>query len=1234
MSSSTKLIQWNCRGLKTNFNELKLLFQKHNPLIFALQETHLKESDNITFRSYELYNAFSPVEDNDRAKGGSSLLIKQGIIHSHIPLITNLQAVAVRVTLHKTVTLCSIYIPPSSHLDLKALDNLVEQLPPPFLLLGDFNGHNPLWGCDDYNTKGRLLERFIDAHALCLFNDGSDTYLHPGTGTYTAIDLSLTNSDILTDFSWQVMGDLCGSDHFPIILENDTTTLEERIPQWNLKKADWGAFTALCLTQLLDLSFNDTLDPLTTFTNTLIAIADQTIPKTSTIPPRPHLPWNNKECKEAVKARKKAERKFNRQPSSENLSNVRILRARARRSIKQFRRTSWREFVSKLTTRTPMRKVWNMIQKLKGKTSKSGVKHLLTTDGDLLTTKPEIAEDLASTFANNSSTTSYTHEFQKFKDIKEKQYLNFKSRNTEDYNEPFTLAELMTALQKSHDTATGPDQVHYQLLKHLPDECLRTLLDLYNDVWDTGNIPPPWKEATVIPIPKPGKDHTKAINYRPIALTSCLCKTMERMLNDRLVYVLEYNGLITDFQCGFRKNRSTTDHLVRLETFIRDAFVKKEHVAVFFYLEKAYDTTWKYGILKDLHDLGFRGRLPEFILNFLGDRAFRVRVGSTLSDLHEQEMGVPQGSILSVTLFSIKINAIVKTIQKGVSPSLYVDDYNICYRAKRMATIERHLQLSLNKLHTWSLENGFKFSKSKTVCMHFCRLRTLHLDPVLTLGGEPILVVKETRFLGMLFDSILNFLPHIKALKARGLKALDIIKVVSNKDWGADSSVLLQLYRSLVRSKLDYGCIVYGSACKSYIKQLDTIHHQGLRLCLGAYRTSPVESLYTSAYEPSLENRRLKLSLQYVTKLAANPSNPAYTSVFFPLYPELYQAKPKTIKPLCLRIQPHLEAAALDLQNVAKTQISEIPPWQIFKPEVHLHLTKHKKSDTDPSIFHSEFLEFKSQFPGYFCFYTDGSKDGDRVSSAAICKQYQKSERLPNQASIYTAEINAILLALGIMEHSNRMDFLLFSDSLSTLQALQSRKTDHPLLLKVLLKLTELDSKGFNIVFCWVPSHVGLAGNEKADLVAKQALTLPEVEPCFFPYTDLRQYISFYVTRLWQEAWSTQTSNKLFAIQPELCFWHPYRDLPRRDQVILTRCRIGHSRMTHSWLLKAEPEPQCVFCDCPVTIKHLLLDCSDLAIARQQFFNTTFFVDLKDLFAFNPNVLIGFLKAAGLHNHL
>ena len=130
--------------------------------------------------------------------------------------------------------------------------------------------------------------------------------------------------------------------------------------------------------------------------------------------------------------------------------------------------------------------------------------------------------------------------------------------------------------------------------------------------------------------------------------------------------------------------------IIWLETFIREAVIKKEHiVAVFFDLEKAYDTTWKYGIMKDVHDIGLKGRLPLFI-----QKNKQVKQGSTLSELHKQEQGVPQGSILSVTLFSININDIVKTINPGADCSLYVDDFLICYRSKNM----HKLSASFNKI--------------------------------------------------------------------------------------------------------------------------------------------------------------------------------------------------------------------------------------------------------------------------------------------------------------------------------------------------------------------------------------------------------------------------------------------------------------------------------------------------------------------------------------------------------
>ena len=324
-------------------------------------------------------------------------------------------------------------------------------------------------------------------------------------------------------------------------------------------------------------------------------------------------------------------------------------------------------------------------------------------------------------FCEILSSQNYSEKFKHIKKHQEKNKINFKSLNDENYNNPFKLSELTDAIKVSNDTATGRDEIHYQMLKHLPENALVTILQIFNDIWTTGVFPESWRLATIIPIPKPGKNPTELTNYRPTALTSCLCKTLERMIIKRLVWYLESNNLITPIQSGFRSERSTNDHLIRQETFIRDAYVYRQHVvAVFFDLEKAYDTSWRYGILKDLHDLGLKGRLPMFIQSFLEDRTIQVRVGSTLSDLYDQEQGVPQGSILSTTLFNIKINNIVTCLNSETDGSLYVDDFGICYRSKNIRTIERHLQQCINRMEDWATNNGFKFSKSKIQCVHFC----------------------------------------------------------------------------------------------------------------------------------------------------------------------------------------------------------------------------------------------------------------------------------------------------------------------------------------------------------------------------------------------------------------------------------------------------------------------------------------------------------------------------------
>ena len=473
------------------------------------------------------------------------------------------------------------------------------------------------------------------------------------------------------------------------------------------KKAKWDIFQDQCIKEITPNSFHEADDKMAIFSSTLLDIAADNIPKTSPFPKRKAKPWFDEDCQAAKKERNKANRLANKHPSAANYMRSRLIQARTKKLFKQKKRDSWKNYVSSVNVNTPSKKVWNMMRNITEKNVASPMHHIKDENGTLITDRVQIANTLGAAIEKSSSSENYSKEFQSIKAQKERQYINFKTNKNLRYNKKFTMRDLKRSLKKSNNSSPGPDQIRYEILRHLPIETLHILLDIINETWKSDTFPESWREALIISIPKPGKDNFNPLNYRPIALTSCICKTVERMVNERLVWYLEKNGLLAKQQCGFRANRSTVDHLICLETFIRDAFIQNQHlVAVFFDLQKAYDTTWKHGIQQDLHDMGLRGNLPIFIGNFLTDRTFQIHLGTILSDVFHQEEGVPQGAILSTTLFNVKINDIVKQVDPGVECSLYVDDFVIMYKSPTIDAIERKLQHTINRLEKWTLKNG------------------------------------------------------------------------------------------------------------------------------------------------------------------------------------------------------------------------------------------------------------------------------------------------------------------------------------------------------------------------------------------------------------------------------------------------------------------------------------------------------------------------------------------------
>ena len=347
----------------------------------------------------------------------------------------------------------------------------------------------------------------------------------------------------------------------------------------------------------------------------------------------------------------------------------------------------------------------------------------------------------------------------------------------------------------------------------------------------------------------------------------------------------------------------------------------------------------------------------------------------------------------------------MECIPVGVQGSLFVDDFAICCKASSAIEACTKIQIVINAASRWADANGFRFSPQKTKAIRFTRKRRIEEVPTLLLNGNILPFEDEVKFLGVIFDKKLTFGAHIDNLCIRVKQSINILKVVSHYDWGADRMTLLRLYKTLCLSKMDYACQIYGSACKSNLEKLDVVHNLGLRICTGAFRTSPVASLYVDSGLPPLSIRREELSLRYTTRILTSKSNPNYKYVINPV--DRAVNRPRLPKPLEVRLKDESREIGISSSQIAEFEFPKTPPWS--KPSTPICTTTGGKKALPTEVMKTKFLDHSKIHKG-IDMYTDGAKTNDGVGCAIVAGEMVIKKKLPSICSIFTCESYAVLL--------------------------------------------------------------------------------------------------------------------------------------------------------------------------------------------------------------------------------
>lgn len=803
---SVRILQLNIEGSsRPKCDYLARMASDNNIDVIVLQELHIDDISKLDHRaSIPGFNLLAYVLSPIYGSAVYSKTTLNDVSVTSISNINNLELITFKVS---NLTIVSVYKPPNNSFSNPPLDAHSH----PCVYVGDFNSRHSSWGYTSNNANGISLADWAEQEGLQLVFDPKDkgSFHSARWQRDTNPDLCFVSTDqreYPVPASRRILGDFPRSQHratcITIGLE---VPLVKSVPKarWNFSKANWESYEMQVESTVRWIK--PTAGNYDRFCRVLLSAANRHIPRGCR---KEYTPGWNADVEEAYQEYLST----NNSDAAHDLLNA----------LDESRRRKWVENVEGLDFTHSSKKSWTLLRKMGGAAA--------PTTGDNAVNPEEIAKRLQQLTKTGPMDRAVAKSIRKGNIEKAG-----KLTPHETLSKPFTISDLQTAQRSTKcGKAAGLDEIYPEFLAHLGKRAKRWLTSFYNNILETGILPPTLLRAKVIAILKPGKPANDPASYRPISLLSVTYKLLERLLYNRLYPII--NPHIPAEQAGFRASRCCTDQVLALTSYVEAGFQEGlKTFAAFVDLKAAYDTVWVDGLLHKLMDMAPCKIVLNLIKSMLGPRLIKVMLGAKESRFKMVKNGLPQGSVLAPLLFNAYTSDLPAT---RAEKFVYADDLALAYQGKKFQEGEDMLTNDLHVLGAYYKKWRLCPNPSKTEVTAFHLTNCLASKELrVTFGGERVSHNFTPKYLGVTLDRALTFREHLEASAQKVKTRVNLVGRLAGTTWGARADVLRTSALALVYSTAEYCAPVWYRSAHTY--KVDVQLNRVMRTITGTLRPTP-----------------------------------------------------------------------------------------------------------------------------------------------------------------------------------------------------------------------------------------------------------------------------------------------------------------------------------------------------------------------------------------------------------